>query len=145
MKRTPMWRKCEQTIFKYYNEHFGKKSTCFRLVDNADINRQGYKLGQKFVVTNIKNPSDLIITANGITFYAEVKCTSNPRGVTSSLLGQQNAAIKRIIAAGGMYMYYIFHETTHQWYIVPSEAFAKSKNISWKDLTSYKNNVIPLP
>lgn len=141
MKKSPLWKQCEKIVFDHFNNDFGKNSVAYRFTDSADINRQSYKKGMRFVVTEIINPSDFIITCSGVTSFVEVKCTSDEKGVKPALLKQQGGSRRRITAAGGSFIYFIYSTHTKKWYKVPAEVFIDNKKtIEWGELDCFTYN-----
>lgn len=135
MKKSPLWKQCEKVVFEHFNNDFGKNSVAYRFTDSADINRQSYKKGVRFVVTEVTNPSDFIVTCNGVTFFAEVKCTSDEKGVKPTLLKQQGGSRRRITAAGGEFLYFIYSAHHKEWYKVHASDFIdKNKTVTWDEL-----------
>lgn len=132
---------CEKIVFDYYNR--SKTTMCTRFIDSADLNRESYKRGAKFTATGISQPSDLLVTCSGLTFYAEVKSTDNERGITQSLIKRQAGSRRRVLAAGGMYLYYIYRIATKQWYEIPGDVFQDTEGtFLWKDLEIYRINFL---
>lgn len=129
---------CEKIVFDFYNR--SKITMCTRFIDSADLNRESYKRGAKFTATGIVQPSDLLVTCEGTTFYAEVKSTDNERGVTQSLIKRQAGSRRRVLTAGGMYLYYIYRINKRQWYEVPGDMFQEQQEgtILWEDLEDCK-------
>ena len=128
---------CEKAVFDYYNS--GKYTICTRFIDSADLNRESYKRGAKFTATGISQPSDLVITIRGRTFYAEVKSTSNPRGITQSLIKQQAGSRKRILMAGGDYTYFIYRVPTKTWYMIDGDILDENEGtFTWDRAEHYE-------
>lgn len=132
---------CEKIVFDYYNRD--KYTVCTRFIDSADLNRESYKRGAKFTATGISQPSDLIITERGRTFYVEVKSTSNPRGITRSLIKRQAGSRKRILMARGEYTYFIYRVPTKQWYIIDGRFVEEAEGtIPWWAIENKKINFL---
>lgn len=126
--------KYEKIVYDYYNTK-SKESVCFRFQDALDATKRGgFSRG---IVPMAKNPSDFIITDNGVTFYAEVKHTENTSGVTRALFEQQRAIRDRILTARGEYWYYIYSVNIHQWYRIPGSVIRDNPNVKWKELGKY--------
>ena len=138
-------KKCEKIVFDYYNRN--KETVCTRFIDSADINRESYKRGAQFTVTGISQPSDLLVTDNGFTFYAEVKCTENPRGLTQGLLKRQAGSRRRILAAGGAYLYYVYSLAKKTWYEIPGEIIQEcvKGTIAWERLSGFAIEFLEKP
>ena len=132
---------CEKIVFDYYNRN--KTTVCTRFIDSADLNRESYKRGAKFTATGISQPSDLIITERGRTFYAEVKSTSNPKGITQSLIKRQAGSRKRILAACGDYVYFIYRVPTKDWYMIDGGVLDEAKGTTtWQEVEHYLINFL---
>ena len=138
-------KKCEKIVFDYYNRN--KETVCTRFIDSADINRESYKRGAHFTATGIAQPSDLLVTDYGNTFYAEVKCTENERGITQSLIKRQAGSRRRILAALGTYVYYVYSIVRRQWYEIPGDFFEERNEgtIYWQELEQYEINYLGRP
>lgn len=130
------WQKAEKIVYDYFGS--SKDSYITRLSDTHDINAQLRRFGEKPIVLGKKRESDFIIVQNGLTYFAEVKCTSNIRGVTKSLFESQEGKRNRILRVGGNYQYFIYSTVREQWYIVPGSVFYENPNRSWEDLKYYK-------
>lgn len=89
-----------------------KKSVyIFRLTDTKEI-----KGAMKEGFTKA-NPSDFIITYNGVMYYAEVKSTHEKVSFKySSFTKGQIVGMTRQIAASGRYTVYIHHIPSNTWY-----------------------------
>lgn len=138
-------KKCEKIVFDYYNRN--KETVCTRFIDSADINRESYKRGARFAPTGISQPADLLVTDAGETFYAEVKCTENPRGITQSLVKRQVGSRTRILRAGGVYVYYVYSIARRTWYEIPGEYFeiTPAGTILWDNIKTYMIDFLEKP
>lgn len=89
-------------------------------------------------------PSDYLVTSDGVTFFAEVKTSENPTSFPLSNIAkaQWNCAIK-MVAAKGLYWFYIRKEPDRIWYRVPAVFFVSLFNnqilsAKWKDMESFR-------
>ena len=131
-------KKSEQ-IFEESIDRLGKSAVYFRLVDAAEIRGRTGK-----VATSARaQPSDYIVTAYGVTFYAEVKSTQNATSFPFSLLKKsQTAAATMILAAGGEYMVFAHNLLTDRWYRFPYSFVQQTQasgrqSIPWTELETY--------
>lgn len=129
------WQKAENIVYNYFSSR--KDSYIMRLNDTHDINAQLRRFGEKPIILGKKRESDFIIIQGGYTYFAEVKCTSNVRGVTSSLFKSQEGKRNRILRVGGSYAYFIYSTVREKWYIVPGSIIEKNPNRCWDDLKPY--------
>lgn len=138
-------KKCEKIVFDYYNRN--KETVCTRFIDSADINRESYKRGVRFAPTGISQPADLLVTDKGETFYVEVKCTENTRGITQSLVKQQVGSRHRILRAGGVYVYYVYSLARRSWYEIPGDVIEEwdKGTIYWQEIEDYEINFLEKP
>lgn len=90
------------------------------------------------------NPSDWVVTINGVTAYAEVKSCSNETSFPFSNFtkGQMNG-MTRQSRAGGKYWIFIHHITTDKWYWIDGYTVLSTidngkKSLSWKELENHK-------
>lgn len=87
-------------------------------------------------------PSDYLVTAKGLTFFAEVKSTENDVSfnLNNVEMSQWQAAI-RSVAAGGHYFFFIRCEATGRWYQVPAVVLVDQrkvkKSIRWTEIEPY--------
>lgn len=126
--------KYEKIVYDWYNTK-SKYSVASRFQDALDATkRSGFSHG---IVPMGKNPSDFVITDNGETFYAEVKHTENPQGVTRALFEKQRVFRDRILMAQGDYRYFVYSNNVHQWYCIPGEVIRDNPNSKWKELGKY--------
>lgn len=98
--------------------------------------------GSRKVFTKAR-PSDYLVTAEGITFFAEVKSSQDE--VSFSLNNIRKAQWQcsiQITYAGGNYDFFIRREQIGQWYRVPAkvmiETFKIKKSLKWTELEPYK-------
>jgi penicillin-binding protein-related factor A (putative recombinase) len=85
-------------------------------------------------------PSDYILTMDGITSYCEVKSTGNKTSFPFNLLRpSQTGPAKQILAAGGQYWIYVHALALNRWFRIPYDAILAAKNeglgsLKWSDL-----------
>ena len=137
--------KWEKVVYEYYNTK-SKRSMCCRFQDSLDASKKAGLLStrqSKRMVYLDANPSDLMITDNGDTYYAEVKHTCNTKGINSSLLEEQRMFRDRILNCGGNYQYFIYADDIGQWYKIPGAYFQGKGIVKWKDIGQYMVNYLP--
>lgn len=127
----------EETFDKFWAK-LGKKAFVFKFTDASEAR------GMNKRTVNIKaQPSDRLITFQGVTWYAEVKSTIDEKRFNFSLLRTtQGSYAAQVEAAGGMYLVYIHSIATDIWYCVPYSTirWAKENNKSsftWQELSTY--------
>ncbi|KGM36103.1 hypothetical protein P409_00180 [Inquilinus limosus MP06] len=121
-----------------FEDHFtlmGKAAHVHRITDTAEVrglNKTGFTKEQ---------PSDFIVTENGVMYYAEVKSSSNPTSFPLSQIerGQRSAMIKQT-AAGGLYFLFIHCLTKNIWFKVPAGVVlnAPKASLPWSSLNEYQ-------
>ena len=124
-------KKCEKFVDDYFNT-LGKNCVCSRFNDTSDT-IQGK--GKGTILR--RNPSDFVITQDGVTFYAEVKSTNSPIGVSSSLFSQQKARRDRILKAGGTYIYFIYSYALDTWFYTNGEFIQKKAERKFSELPKH--------
>lgn len=116
----------------------GKHNWCYAFEDS----REAMGLGKSRRIFTKGRPSDYLVTANGLTFFAEVKSSQdkvsfNLNNVEES---QWKAAIQSV-AAGGLYFFFVRCEMNGKWFQVPAAVFVEQrktkKSIKWDDLQQY--------
>lgn len=132
------WQKAEDIVYNYFSSK--KDSYITRLTDTHDINAQLRRFGERPIVLGKKRESDFIVIEDGVTYFAEVKCTTNVRGVTKSLFSSQEGKRNRILRASGLYHYFIYSTVREQWYMVPAVVIAENPNRTWDELKIYKTS-----
>ncbi len=132
------WQKAEDIVYNYFSSR--KDSYITRLKDTHDINAQLRRFGERPIILGKKRESDFIVIEDGITYFAEVKCTTNVKGVTKSLFSSQEGKRNRILRANGSYHYFIYSTVREQWYMVPAVVIAENPNRTWEELKLYKTS-----
>lgn len=117
----------------------GRKDVwCYAFEDT----REAIGLAKSRRVFTKGRPSDYLVTANGLTFFAEVKSTENEVSfnLNNVEMSQWQAAI-RSAAAGGLYFFFLRCEATGRWYQVPAAVLIEQrkikKSIKWTELETY--------
>lgn len=114
----------------------GKGAFLHRLTDTAAAKATS---GKKAFVA--KQPSDYLVVDNGHTYFAEVKSSHDEVSFPhSNIQPYQMASARRIVKAGGTYVFFIKNLLTGQWYCVPAEVIVASekKSTRWADIESYR-------
>ncbi len=117
----------------------GKKTSwCYAFEDT----REAMGLSKSRRVFTKGRPSDYLVTAQGFTFFAEVKSSQNEVSFNLNNVeeSQWQAAI-RSVAAGGQYFFFVRCEMDGKWFQVPASVFVEQrktkKSIKWDDLQQY--------
>lgn len=129
------WKSAEEEFVDSFDK-LGKKAFVHRLSDTAAA--KAVAGSRAFTVAQ---PSDFIITVPDGTYYAEVKSTKDAEAFHfSNIRKGQLAASRRVIAAGGLYFFFIKSLLDRQWYCVPAAIVhaAPLKHLTWSELTPYK-------
>jgi len=115
--------------------HYKKKIFIQRNRDTADASGRAGKL-----VVVAAQPSDFIVTLNGITAYVEVKdCNNKTSFPFSNIRESQWVAAKQQVAAKGLYFFVVHHKG--QWYCIPAKVILSTttrKSLPWKDIKEYE-------
>ena len=108
----------------------GKGTFIHRLADTNEI-KGAFMTG--FINSN---PSDFVLTRNGVMEYAEVKSSSNGKASFSfsQFTPKQNSSMIRQVAAGGRYTVYLHNLVTDRWYAVPAGLILETKTNGRKSL-----------
>lgn len=101
-----------------------------RFSDNYDANKGRWGKGD--VVNLGRKPSDAIVILGGVTYFLEVKTTTNEKGLTSALFKSQVGERERILKAGGNYAYLIYSVVRKRWYLKMAEYLVPTD--TWDDL-----------
>lgn len=136
------WEKAEDIVYKYFSKR--KNAYIARLNDTKDINKRIHRF-----VKNAPSPlvyvkrreADFLVIDSGITFFAEVKCTANVRGVTQALFDEQAGLRDRILRAGGKYAYFVHSTRYGKWYAIPAEVIAEKSSRTWEELSEYETSI----
>lgn len=88
-----------------------------------------------------KQPSDRLITCDGVTFFAEVKYTDHPTRFDFGLIkpGQHGTGIM-VTRAGGEYRVYVKSGVLSQWFMIPYPVILEheKKSLTWEELQPHK-------
>lgn len=126
----------EQKFVEIYKK-LGKRAFVHRVVDAAEV-RGRTKNGAAWVR---KQPSDWLVTEDGIMFYGETKSSSNKTSFPfSDITPHQKGSARKQIAAGGEYYFFIHRLATDDWYKLPAQVVLDSEksSIKWTELEPYK-------
>jgi len=133
--------KTSEGRFEAYWKGFGKKAYLERRVDLAHVRGlnpdvKGLKLPPQ--------PSDYMLTVDGVTTYAEVKSCSNKTSFPFSQIETgQWAAMVQVLAAGGRYLFFLHNIETNTWYAVPGQHIKTTHDqgkhsVKWADLEAFR-------
>lgn len=133
------WVNAEEEFESWFSgkEHFVYKFEDARAVMGALKSRKVFVQGR---------PSDYLVTSNGVTFFAEVKsCENSTSFAFSNIQKAQWKCAIRMVAAKGLYFFYIRREPERIWYKVPGAFFVSLfnsdvKSVKWKDMDVYRCN-----
>lgn len=135
---TPLWKQAEKD-FESFIKALGKKAYVHRLTDTAAAKATGGK--KAFVVAQ---PSDYVGVMQDLTFFGEVKSSIDKVSFPySNIKKNQLAQARRIIMAGGSYLFFIKSYALDKWYIVPAQVVINNqttKSSKWTDLAAYEWN-----
>ena len=132
------WEQAQDEFQEKMEAKYGKNLFIHRFPDSKDVSRRQYNNPNKFgprLTLIPPQPSDFICTLNGDTFYAEVKATSNTKGIYTGLFTQQKNARTRIRAASGRYLYFVKNLNTGIWYKFWIEEV--NPNSTWENLQTF--------
>lgn len=131
------WKKAEKD-FEGHFEQYGKGAYVHRMSDTAMAKAVAGK--KAFIAAQ---PCDYLVTVEEKTFYAEVKSSQDETSFHFSNIqkGQINAS-RRVVAAGGIYLFFIKSEVLEQWFCVPAviihTTLRAKKSMTWNELEPYK-------
>lgn len=111
-----------------------KSAYVFRLPDTKEVRG---RVGKGWVRAQ---PSDYIVTEKGLTYYAEVKSTWDPKRFKKSLITtDQRKAAKLQVRAKGKYYFFVHRLAANRWYKIPAEFILLGTNSSflWEDLEMF--------
>ena len=135
-------KKAEKFILDYLKNR-DKYTYVARFVDTYDANkgRWGDSTQKKTKVE--RRPCDAMLILDGVTYFCEVKATTNEIGVQSGLFSKQKAERTRIMKASGNYLYLIYSYHLKQWYKVPASQL--NENANWFELSDFKIDFPKVP
>lgn len=125
------WQKAEDEFDNFWAA-LGKSAYVFKFPDAAEIFGRVKVIGKSRAM-----PSDRIVTFNGDTFYAEVKCTIDDRFKRSLLRKTQSAMARQIMAAGGKYLVYAKSLLLGRWFVMPYDIASARPSYLWTELDAY--------
>ena len=130
----------EAEFERYWAGH-GKAAFLHRMTDASEV--RGLNKGRPTAMR--KQPADYILTAHGLTGFAEVKSTGGDRFDFSLIKPFQFGCATRTIQAGGRYDIFVrrLHPTNPGWFKVPFETIAgwPRKSMTWADLEIYRVDI----
>lgn len=91
-----------------------------------------------------EQPADRLVTANGQTFFAEIKSVLDGTAFPFSIIKtNQLVAAKKQMLSGGLYFFFVHNLATDTFYIVPAaEVFATieagKKSLKWSEMTIWQ-------
>lgn len=116
----------------------GKTRWCYAFEDS----REAMGLSKSRKVFTKARPSDYLVVAEGVTFFAEVKSSQNEVSFNlNNVEESQWIAAIRSVAAGGLYFFFIRSEVNGLWFQVPAAILVAQrkikKSIKWEELKPY--------
>lgn len=129
------WKKTEVEFVDAFKP-LGKRAYVARLADTAAAKATG---GKEAILQ--AQPSDFLLTVDGDTHYAEVKSSTNKTSFPfSNIKRGQWIASRRVVGAGGSYLFFIKNLVTKVWYVVPALVLHKHnrKSIKWAEIEDYQ-------
>lgn len=124
----------EEFIIKYLSNRDKKTYIC-RFADTYDANKGRWGDPNQKKVIIPKRPCDVMLILDGKTYFCEIKCSCNSKGLTRSLFSQQTAERTRILKAGGNYIYLIYSVMHERWHIVPAELLVE--DLTWDEMMDF--------
>lgn len=110
-----------------FEDHWKKKpgSHAWRMRDKKDINGlNGKKIGKPGGIAAFAQPSDFLVTDEGVLFFAEVKSTSDPKRFNyNQIEPAQRSAASISAACGSPYFFFIYSIARAQWFILTAAQF----------------------
>lgn len=139
MSKEP-WEIAEDDFDKHWKK-LGKKAHLFEFKDAR------YLRGMNKRPTAVGNqPSDRLVTYEGVTFFAEVKYTDDPKRFHfNRIKPSQIAFATQCCAAGGDYRIYIKSGFHNQWYCVPFPVIqgTDGASLTWDELADHATEINP--
>ena len=123
-----MGKKAESFILDWLSKR-DKWTYVARFSDNYDANKGRWGKG---IVNVGRKPSDAVAIFGGVTYFLEIKTTTNEKGLTPSLFKSQIGERERILKAGGNYAYLIYSVVRKRWYFKTAECLVPTD--TWDDL-----------
>lgn len=131
----PEWKICE-LAFEAHFQQYGKKAWVHRFSDTA----QAIGLNGAGAIAP-SQPSDYIVTHDGVTFFAEVKFSSEPVSFSHSKIRPKQMGCARMsVPAGGLFFFFIKSKVLGKWFRVPASVITTSaiKSTKWSELGAYE-------
>lgn len=133
--RTEAWKTAEDEFDRHW-VRLGKGAYLYKFKDARAL----HGMNKRQVAAGVQ-PSDRLVTHEGVTFYAEVKYTEDLRGFNfTGIKPSQIAAATQVLAAGGEYRIYIKSGASGLWYCVPYGVIQSwpTRSMTWKELEPYE-------
>lgn len=137
MARLP-WQDAEEEFDSYWTKK-GKAAHLFVFKDAATLramNKRATAVGTQ--------PSDRLVTFEGVTFFAEVKSTKEPVSFPFGIIkASQHGYAQMTTAAGGHYFVFVKSLVLNRWFKIPYSAIAAApgSSIKWTDLETMSWNI----
>lgn len=131
----PSEREFENTL----NFIYGKALHIVEFFDAAYL----HGLNKRAVIAP-EQPADRLVTANGQTFFAEIKSVLNGTAFPFSIIKtNQLLAAKKQMLSGGLYFFFVHNLAGDVFYIVPaSQVFetmeSGKKSLKWNEMTRWE-------
>lgn len=134
--------KLSEGIVEAFFKRQGKDAFLHRVTDQAEVYGMNRK---KPLVAVKKQPADNVLTWKGITYWLEVKSSKNePSFPFSNMTDVQLGSARKVVAAGGKYIFALHRLSKDKWYWVDAKALfdaSEGKNsVRWDALNSYEWN-----
>ena len=128
------WKEAERRFVDSFDK-LGKRAFVFRFQDTATAKA----LNGRGAFTTAQ-PSDFLVVSEGQMFFAEVKSSQDKTSFHfNNIQARQIAAARRVVAAGGNYLFFIMNRVTERWYAVPALVIHQHprKHMTWVELEDY--------
>lgn len=131
----PSEREFENTL----NFIYGKALHIVEFFDAAYL----HGLNKRAVIAP-EQPADRLVTANGQTFFAEIKSVLNGTAFPFSIIKtNQLLAAKKQMLSGGLYFFFVHDLSKDTFYIVPAaQVFATKdagkQSLKWSEMTKWE-------
>ena len=123
------WEIAEKEFEQFFSK-LGKEAFVHRLTDT--------RAARNFVAAQ---PSDYLVVSQGDTFFCEVKTSKSSTSFSHhNIQPKQLASARRVIKAGGSYLFFIKSLALGKWFILPAQVIlnATKKSTAWSDISQYE-------
>lgn len=126
---------------KEFESWFTNRKSAF--VYQFEDAREAMGVRQSRKVFTKGQPSDYLVIDNGVTFFAEVKSSSESVSFAlASIRKSQWSCAIQVVSAKGLYFFFIRKEPDRIWYKIPAAFFvdiqnAGVKSVKWKDIECF--------